>query len=110
VSDRLFKKDILFLQRILAVSGFYKGALDGKWSSKVDDAEEDFLKSYRAIKDKSGEFDSRTEACIMTLIPAAQVKAREFMNAVKGRTLTHRIISGTRTYAEQDVLFAKGHP
>jgi hypothetical protein len=30
MSARLFKRDILFLQRILAVSGFYKGPLNGK--------------------------------------------------------------------------------
>jgi peptidoglycan L-alanyl-D-glutamate endopeptidase CwlK len=29
------------------------------------------------------------------------------MNAVKGRTLTYRIISGTRTYAEQDALYKR---
>jgi peptidoglycan LD-endopeptidase CwlK len=107
MSAKLFKKDILFLQRILAVSGFYQGPLNGKWSSKLDDAEEKFLKGYEKAKDKVGEFDNRTEACIMTLIPDAQIKAREFMNAVKGRPLTYKIISGTRTYSEQDALFAK---
>jgi hypothetical protein len=85
MSAKLFKKDILFLQRILAVSGFYEGSLNGKWSSNVDDAEEKFLKQYEKIKGEAGEFDNRTEACIVTLIPAAQMKAREFMNAVKGR-------------------------
>ena len=43
----------------------------------------------------------------MSMIPAAQLKAREFMNAVKELPLTYRIISGTRTYAEQNALFAK---
>ena len=107
MSDRLFKTDILFLQRILAVSGFYKGALNGRWSSDVDDAEEKFLARYRAIRENAGEFDSRTEDCLTTLIPAAQIKAREFMNAIKGRNLTYRIISGTRTYAEQDALYKR---
>jgi peptidoglycan LD-endopeptidase CwlK len=107
MSAKLFKADILFLQRLLAVSGFYKGPLNGKWSSDVDAAEERFLAKYEQIKGESGEFDNRTESCIMSLIPAAQIKAREFMNAVKGRTLTYRLISGTRTYAEQDALFAK---
>ena len=107
MSARLFKEDILFLQRILAVSGFYKKSLNGKWSSDLDAAEQAFLAKYEEIKAKAGEFDSRTETCITSLIPAAQIKAREFMNAVKGQTLTYRIISGTRTYAEQNVLFAK---
>jgi len=106
MSARLFKADILFLQRILAVSGFYKGPLNGKWSSDVETAESAFLAAYEKLKSEAGAFDNRTEANILSLIPAAQVKAREFMNAVKGQTLTYRIISGTRTYAEQDALFA----
>lgn len=106
MSAKLFKIDIMFLQRVLAVSGFYKGPLNGKWSSDVDAAEERFLAGYEQIKGQSGEFDNRTESCIMSLIPAAQIKAREFMNAVNGRPLTYRLISGTRTYAEQDVSMA----
>ena len=107
MSAKLFQKDVLFLQRILAVSGFYIGPFNGKWTSNVDAAEQQFLARYEQIKGQAGAFDSRTESCIMSLIPAAQVKAREFMNAIKGRPLTYRIISGTRTYAEQDALFAQ---
>lgn len=43
----------------------------------------------------------------MSLIPAAQAKAREFMSTVAGEALTYRILSGTRTFAEQDTLFKK---
>jgi peptidoglycan LD-endopeptidase CwlK len=107
MSERLFPKDILFLQRILAVSGFYDGPLNGQFTSKVDAAEQQFEARYEEIKAQAGAFDSRTESCIVSLIPAAQLKARAFMNAVKDRPLTYRIISGTRTYAEQDALFAK---
>ena len=107
MSAKLFKSDILFLQQILAVSGFYKGPLNGKWSSDVDAADDAFSARYDQIKREAGAFDNRTESCIETLIPAAQIKARAFLNAVKGQPLTYRIISGTRTYAEQDALFAK---
>ena len=107
MSAKLFKEDILFLQRILAVSGYYKGSLNGKWSDDVDAAEEAFLARSEKIKGELGEFDQRTETCIKTLIPDAQTKAREFMNALKGKPLTYRIISGTRTYAEQNALFNK---
>jgi peptidoglycan LD-endopeptidase CwlK len=110
MSAKLFPDDVLFLQRILTVSGFYNKALDGKWSSDVDAAQAAFLAKYQDVKNDLGEFDSRTESCIMTLLPAAQAKARAFMNAVKGQPLTYRIISGTRTYAEQDALFAKKPP
>jgi peptidoglycan L-alanyl-D-glutamate endopeptidase CwlK len=56
-------------------------------------------------------FDERSEKNIKTLHPRAQEKAREFMQAVvpimDRRGVDVRIISGTRTYAEQDALFAK---
>jgi peptidoglycan L-alanyl-D-glutamate endopeptidase CwlK len=107
MSAKLFKTDILFLQRVLSSSGFYAGPLDGKWSAKVDDAEEAFLAEGEKIKTNLGEFDPRTEGNIMSLVPAAQTKARQFMNAVKGLPLTYKIISGTRTYAEQDALAAQ---
>jgi len=70
MSEKLFKDDILFLQRILAVSGFYNESLNGKWSSDVDAAEEVFLAEYQKIKSQSGEFDPRTESCI-ALVQAA---------------------------------------
>jgi peptidoglycan L-alanyl-D-glutamate endopeptidase CwlK len=107
MSDRLFKEDILFLQRILAVSGFYTGPRNGKWSSAVEVAEAAFLQDYESRKTAMGAFDPRTERNIISLIPAAQIKAREFMAAVAGQPLTYRILSGTRTFAEQDALFKK---
>jgi peptidoglycan L-alanyl-D-glutamate endopeptidase CwlK len=57
-------------------------------------------------------FDERTEKNIATLIPKAQVFAHDFMEraiqamALKGVVV--KIISGTRTYAEQNILYAKG--
>jgi peptidoglycan L-alanyl-D-glutamate endopeptidase CwlK len=73
----------------------------------VDAVEEAFLARSEEIRGELGEFDQRTETCIKTLIPDAQTKAREFMNALKGKPLTYRIISGARTYAEQNALFKK---
>jgi peptidoglycan L-alanyl-D-glutamate endopeptidase CwlK len=56
-------------------------------------------------------FDERSEKNIATLHPRAQAKAREFMQAVVPimlqRGVDVRIISGTRSYAEQDALYAK---
>lgn len=107
MSAKLFEADILFLQRILGVSGFYKGSFNGKWSAAVEVAETAFLQDYETTKVKMGAFDPRSELNIMNLIPAAQAKAREFMAAVAGQPLTYRILSGTRTYAEQNALFGK---
>ena len=42
MSARLFKSDVLFLQRILKVSGFYDGPLDGKWNKAMDEADAKF--------------------------------------------------------------------
>ena len=107
MSAKLFKTDILFLQRILSSCGFYIGPLDGKWSDKVDAAEEALLAESERIKTNLGAFDQRTESNIVSLVPAAQTKARQFMNAVKNAPLTYKIISGTPTYAEQDDLANK---
>jgi peptidoglycan L-alanyl-D-glutamate endopeptidase CwlK len=108
MSAPLFKKDILFLQRILKTSGFYNGPLDGKWNKAMDEADAKFDAESERIKASLGAFDKRTEDNIATLLPAAQSKAREFMNAVPKGNLTYRIISGTRTYDEQNALFAIG--
>lgn len=57
-------------------------------------------------------FDDRTERNIATLLPKAQAAARRFMEAAIAAMSKHgidvRIISGTRTYKEQDELYAKG--
>lgn len=61
-----------------------------------------------ALRDSLGRFDSRSEGCIATLALKAQREARLFLKRVLAGGLNVRIISGTRTYAEQDKLFRKG--
>lgn len=57
-------------------------------------------------------FDPRTEGHIARLHPKAQEAARRFMAAVipamQEKGVTVKIISGLRTYAEQDALYAQG--
>lgn len=57
-------------------------------------------------------FDQRTENNIATLHPEAQKRARAFMSAATSlasqRGLAVRIISGLRSYAEQDAIYAQG--
>jgi peptidoglycan L-alanyl-D-glutamate endopeptidase CwlK len=57
-------------------------------------------------------FDERTERNIASLHPKAQEKAREFMQLaiplMKRYGLDVRIISGLRTFAEQNALYALG--
>lgn len=98
--------DVLFEQKILACSGFYTGALDGNWGPKSDAANDAFNAEFVRLRMLGGTFDLRTEAVIMTLLPKAQAKAREFMR-VAGPTC--KLLSGTRSYAEQDALFGQ-HP
>jgi len=52
--------------------------------------------------------DSRSETNIATLLPEAQVQAREFLKQVRAAAINAKIIGGTRTFAEQDELFAQG--
>ena len=109
MSAKLFESDVKFLQRFLKVAGVYQGPFDGKWSAAVDTAEDAFSDQYVTIRNELGAFDNRSESNIVTLLPAAQRKARAFLNAAKtDTTFTYRILSGTRTYAEQDALFAIG--
>lgn len=109
MSAPLFRDDILFYQRVLSVSGFYGGALDGRWTAEVEAADEAFAAEFNSIATELGAFDSRSEGNIRTLLPQTQRAARGFLTRAKQLTgFDVRIISGTRTYAEQDLLYRKG--
>lgn len=60
------------------------------------------------LKKHWGGFDIRSEANIATLLPEAQIAARQLMTIAATLPFLTRIISGTRSYAEQDRLFAQG--
>ncbi len=53
-------------------------------------------------------FDARSETYIATLLPPAQEAARRWLAACHAAGLRVKIIGGTRTYAEQNALYAKG--
>lgn len=108
MSERLFKDDILFLQRLLKSSGLYTGKLDGIWGPKTEAAVNAFENKSTAIAAELGVFDIRTEMNIYTLHLAAQREARIFMNTLWAAGINAKIISGTRTYFEQNELFKKG--
>ena len=52
--------------------------------------------------------DSRSEKTIATLLPEVQPLARAIVQKAASVGITIKIISGLRTYAEQDALYAKG--
>lgn len=53
-------------------------------------------------------FDERSERLLNTLVPKAEQQARLFLQTVQGQNIDARIISGMRTYAEQNALYAQG--
>jgi peptidoglycan L-alanyl-D-glutamate endopeptidase CwlK len=108
MSLSLLPADILYLQRTCAVCGCYSGPLDGKWSLEVQTAEETLAEQAAATRSELGTFDARTEKNIASLMPPAQQVARQFMKVASGFGKRVSILSGTRTYAEQDALFAIG--
>ncbi len=108
MSDRLFGEDVLFFQRLLKSEGFYHGALDGLWGPISEAAATAFDAEYEKLKDELGTFDRRTEQKISSLSIRAQREAREFMRRALSRGVNVKIISGTRTYHEQNQLFRQG--
>ena len=108
MSLRLFGEDVLFLQRFLTSAGFYRDELDGIYGDNTDDALKAFEQKSQDIADAMATFDSRSERNIRSLQPKAQKVARAFLTTVLAAEIEARIISGTRTYAEQDALFRKG--
>lgn len=56
--------------------------------------------------------DPRSAQAIATLLPSVQPRFRAFLEAankaMKAHGLTVKIISGTRSYAEQEALYAQG--
>jgi peptidoglycan L-alanyl-D-glutamate endopeptidase CwlK len=108
MSYQLLKNDILFYQRFLKSNGFYNGALDGLWGPKTNKADTDFVALSVSIAGQYGTFDNRSETNIITLIPDAQIEARRFLKWARNNNKRVKILSCTRTYAEQDTLYSQG--
>ena len=106
----LFPDDVPFGKRILKQAGFFDGAFDGRWTPEAEQAAQAFLQSYNQIKQELGTFDPRSEAQLRTLLPATQRAARAFLTRARDGLggFEVKILSGTRTYAEQNALYEKG--
>ena len=107
-----YESDSEFWQRFLESAGFYQGKLDGDFGQQSHAAADQFEAQSLEIAKELGIFDIRTEANIQTLQPKAQRKARQFLTEIAAQLSTDglifKIISGTRTYDEQNNLFALG--
>lgn len=108
MSTRLFEDDVVFLQRLLKSAGFYADVIDGAWGPNTDRAVKDCEARCDVIRATLGAFDDRTERNIRSLHPKAQESARRFLRKLIDHGIDARIISGTRTYAEQNALFRQG--
>lgn len=104
----LFGNDVLFFQRLLKSDGFYVGKLDGLWGPLTESASNAFRSEYEALREELGEFDRRTEKHISTLSTRAQKEARHFMRRALSQGVNVKIISGTRTYEDQNKLYRQG--
>ena len=106
----IFEQDVLFYQRLLKAQGFYNDTLDADWGRNTAAGDRAFVAASAEMANRLGRFDSRTEGHIATLHLAAQDKARRFMAALDAADypLTVKFIQSSRTYKEQDDLFAIG--
>lgn len=108
MSVQLTRDQVLFHQRILKASG-YDLVLDGIWGKHTNEADKDFSSKSLQIKDSwSGFRDVRSEANIFTLVLKAQDLCRNLITNGILRGYDVRVISGTRTYSEQDRLYSQG--
>ena len=58
--------------------------------------------------ERSAATDSRSEKAIATLLPPVQPYARALVHKAAAAGITIKVIAGTRSYAEQDALYAQG--
>ena len=108
MSATLFPEDTLFSQRMFKAEGLYSGELDGIWGPLTEKAARDFEQYSKKIASACGSFDERTEKNINTLTLLAQQEARLFMTRVLKEVPGVKIISGTRSYKEQNRIFRQG--
>lgn len=108
MSKPLQKSEILFRQRVLSCCGLYTAKLDGIWGPITDSANVSFEDRSEALASQFGELDPRSERNIRSLRLKAQELCRRSILAIRAEGLDARVISGARTYDEQNALFRKG--
>ena len=108
MSSRLFEDDVVFYQRFLKSAGLYSGSIDGIWGPLTGAADAAFITASEAAAEEIGRFDPRTEGHLATLQVPAQRAARESLKRITNAGFQVKIISGTRSFAEQNALFKKG--
>ncbi len=111
--NEVLLKDTKYLQRLLNFSGYNCGTVDGIRGAKTNKAVEQWLLDEDKYIKRYGTLDERSEKNLQTLIPFLQRDIRRWFKEkvtpwMQSNNVTVKIICGTRTYAEQDALYAKG--
>lgn len=101
------------MQRLLNLAGFNAGAVDGIIGRKTRAALEKWYAAVADIARAAGTLDPRSEKNVLDLLPEFQYIIRRWflaqaIPAAEEMGLTVKIICGTRTFAEQAALYAKG--
>lgn len=65
-------------------------------------------KRQLAVDTQINRVDPRSEKTIATLVPEVQPMARALVQKAAAQGITIKVISGLRTYAEQEALYAQG--
>lgn len=108
MSLRLSRDEVLEFQRLRRAEGLYAGRLDGRWGPVTEAAARAFDAGAAALRERHGVLDARSESQLAGLLLPAQAAARVFMSGLDRPGTRTRVISGHRSYAEQDALFRRG--
>jgi peptidoglycan LD-endopeptidase CwlK len=108
VSSGLAADDVIFLQRLLRADGLYRAQPNGEFDVATDEALTQFDKRSAQIRDELGTFDLRSETAIYSLSLRAQREARLCLHRLTQQGIRARVLSGTRTYAQQNELYRQG--
>ncbi len=99
---------------ISQLQSFVGAKPDGAWGPKSQLALDAILHPaipapvVPAVAFSGDKVDERSERAISSLLPVVQPKAREFIRQLNEKGIKAKIISGSRTFAEQDGLYAQG--
>lgn len=108
MSAPLSRDEVLHWQRMYRCAGLYTGKLDGIWGPKTDMAEAAWEEAFRAARVPFYQRDARTERLLFGVLPRTQELALRLLESLGLADFDARIISGTRSYAEQNALYRQG--
>lgn len=106
------KKETRYWQRLLRFGGYYTGQIDGIRGKLQMAAEAQWDAEQKAVREKFGVLDDRSEGNLATILPKAQEALRGWLSRAipqaRDMGYTLKVICGTRSYDEQNELYAKG--